>query len=70
MRVVTLNCARAFRKKAHVLALEPDVVVVQECENPAVCTDKSWLADFSEWVWFGDNKHQGAGLFFWNQAGS
>jgi exonuclease III len=47
-----------------VLALEPDVVVVQECENPAECTDQSWLADFSDWLWFGDNKHQGVGLFF------
>jgi exonuclease III len=65
MRIITWNCARAFRKKAHrILALEPNVVVVQECENPAECTDKTWLTDFSDWVWFGDNKNQGVGLFF------
>jgi len=35
MRLITWNCDRAFRRKQHeLLNLEPDVVVVPECENP------------------------------------
>ena len=65
MRVVTWNCARAFRKKVgKALNLRPDIVVVPECENPSTCKDKAWLSDFTEWRWFGDNNTQGVGLFF------
>jgi exonuclease III len=64
LRVVAWNCARAFRKKAHkILALDPGIVVVPECEDPATCKTQGWLSDFPVWRWFGDNKHQGVGLF-------
>lgn len=45
------------------LALKPDILVVPECENPEVCKEKIWLSHFAAWRWFGDNKHQGVGLF-------
>jgi exodeoxyribonuclease-3 len=37
MKIITWNCNMAFRKKAdRVLALDPDIIVVPECE----CADK------------------------------
>jgi exodeoxyribonuclease III len=35
MRLISWNCQGAFRKKADlILALQPDILVVQECEHP------------------------------------
>jgi exonuclease III len=69
MRVVTWNCNRAFRRKAHrIVELDPDILVVPESENPAICKRKEWLSDFSSWRWLGDNDSQGLGLFFRRQV--
>jgi exonuclease III len=54
----------AFRKKRdRLLQYDPDVLVIQECENP----DKNgeWSA-FSDWLWIGDNEHKGLGVFVRN----
>ncbi|SDK18649.1 Endonuclease/Exonuclease/phosphatase family protein [Halovenus aranensis] len=60
--VVTWNCSQAFRrKKDHVLqAYNPDILVIQECENPAVYGD--W-GEFSDWVWDGNDDTRGIGIF-------
>lgn len=63
-RIATWNCNGALRKKFQWLKpFNADVVVVQECENPA--TSKS--TDYSEWasnhVWTGTNKNKGLGVF-------
>jgi exodeoxyribonuclease-3 len=35
MRLITWNCQGAFRKKSDlILALQPDILVIQECEHP------------------------------------
>lgn len=64
MRIVTWNCNMAFRKKAdHVLALDPDIVVVPECE----CIDKlkfpTQTKKPTSILWFGKNVHKGLGIF-------
>ena len=60
MKLITWNCQGAFRKKAdHILAFHPDILVVQECEDP----DKygynlnNKKPDFQ--YWYGDNRHKG-----------
>lgn len=51
----------AFRKKKEqLLEYDPDILVIQECENPAVKGD--W-PEFSDWRWVGDNEHKGLGIF-------
>lgn len=66
MRIVTWNCAGALRRKRAALdALNADVLVIQECENPAVSADRS----YREWAerhagqWVGSNKNKGLGVF-------
>jgi exonuclease III len=63
MRVITWNCAGAFRRKFHLLDhLKADVLVIQECEDPAFS-----LPDYRAWagrhLWVGTNKQKGLGIF-------
>ena len=46
MRIVTWNCNGAFRKKYSRLKIDdkyPDILVIQECENPELSKDKKTL---------------------------
>jgi len=72
MRIVTWNCAGALRRKTAALdALGADVLVVQECENPATTADPAW-PDYADWagryVWAGKNRYRGIGVFARNGA--
>lgn len=61
MRLITWNCNQAFRRKQHRLFdLEPDIVVVPECENPA---EKGDWSGWTDWWWTGDDPHKGLGVF-------
>lgn len=61
MKLVTWNCNMAFRKKKErILHYSPDILVIQECEDPA---RKGQWTEFTSWVWFGDNRHKGLGVF-------
>lgn len=60
-RVVTWNCNMAFRKKyEQILKYDPDLLVIQECENPEM---KGEWSEFSDWVWVGENENKGIGVF-------
>jgi len=64
MRIITWNCNMAFRKKAdHILALDPDILVIPECE----CVDKLKLSFETKKpnsvLWFGKNQNKGLGIF-------
>ncbi|MDT3437286.1 hypothetical protein KZ498_20815 [Haloarcula sp. 1CSR25-25] len=51
----------AFRnKKDQIIEHNPDILVVQECENPA---SKGDWSEFTDWRWIGDNEHKGLGVF-------
>lgn len=59
--IATWNCNMAFReKKDLLLKYDPDVLIIQECENPE--TKGEW-DEFSDWQWVGDNDHKGLGVF-------
>ncbi|MEP6676453.1 MAG: endonuclease/exonuclease/phosphatase family protein [Ferruginibacter sp.] len=64
MKIITWNCNMAFRKKADfILAHNPDILVVPECEHP----DKLIFAEHTrrptDMLWFGSNKNKGLGIF-------
>lgn len=63
MKVVTWNCNGALRKKTEALdALGCDILVIQECEDPARSTQgyKRWADNY---LWVGQNKNKGIGVF-------
>ena len=67
MRVISWNCQGGYKKKIDkILELNPDIVVIQECEVlerlRAFCKEKIPLKSF----WFGGfYPHRGVGVFFY-----
>ena len=64
MRLITWNCQGGFRKKAElILEHRPDILVVQECENPDkyVFSPTTRLPDSH--YWYGDYVHKGICIF-------
>lgn len=48
MKIITWNCNGALRKKFEsLLDFDADLIIVQECENPAESKDKKYL-DWAE----------------------
>jgi exonuclease III len=63
MKIVSWNCNGAFRRKyAQIDELQADVVIIQECENPAsIGGDYEIWAD--QYAWAGGNKNKGFAVF-------
>lgn len=63
MKLITWNCNMAFRKKASlILAHQPDLLVVPECEQPdKIKFDPA--ASPTGMLWFGSNANKGLGIF-------
>ncbi len=68
MRLISWNCAGAYRNKIDkILELNPDIVIIQECESldhlRASCKDKIP----SKSLWFSEHDYnKGVGIFFHN----
>jgi len=63
MIITSWNCGGGFRNKlADIDKLKSDILVIQECEDPARSTKKyrDWAGDY---LWIGDNKNKGIGVF-------
>jgi len=63
MRLISWNCQGAFRKKYHLLdAMNADLLIIQECEDPA-----QWAGDYQKWAgdytWAGYDNGKGVGIF-------
>ena len=64
MKIVTWNCNGALRNKLEaVKSLNADILVIQECENPKYSTAnyRKWAGD--NYLWVGENKNKGIGIF-------
>jgi exodeoxyribonuclease III len=58
----------AFRKKANfILAYQPDIVVIQECEHPDKLKFNPDTPTPSAVLWFGTNKNKGLGIFSYSK---
>lgn len=64
MRLITWNCQGAFRKKADfILALQPDILVIQECEHPDKLKFNPESPKPNDVYWYSDGGKKGIGLF-------
>ena len=68
MKIITWNCNMAFRKKwSKILDYNPDILVIQECENPdKLQLDKLFPKPYQH-IWYGDNPNKGIGFFSYNK---
>lgn len=64
MKIISWNCQGAFRKKADIILLQnPDILIVQECENLEKLIFNSETKKPTSFLWFGDNQNKGLGVF-------
>ena len=64
MKLLTWNCNGALRKKFHLLeGFDADIILVQECEDPAQSADTAYQQWAVNYLWQGDRKHKGQAIF-------
>lgn len=64
MKIITWNCNGALRKKFVELDhFDADIIVIQECEDPQVSTDSNYKSWAHNYLWTGENKNKGLGIF-------
>lgn len=64
MKILSWNCNGALRKKLHqIIDYDADVYVIQECENPQDTESSEYKNWATNYIWTGDNKNKGLGIF-------
>jgi len=68
MKLITWNCNMAFRKKFEkITALNPDLLILQECENRSKLEDHLKSLKYNQIIWCGDHPHKGVGIISFNK---
>lgn len=68
MKIITWNCNMAFRKKADfILSLNPDILIVPECEHPDKLKFNTDTPKPNDILWFGKNHNKGLGIFSYSE---
>ncbi|MDP9077639.1 MAG: hypothetical protein M3O71_09480 [Bacteroidota bacterium] len=64
MKIVTWNCNGALRNKFdHLIEINADLYVIQECENPKNIQHDKFCNCSKNSLWIGESKHKGSGVF-------
>jgi len=64
MKVLSWNCNCKFRDKYQLLdQYNADILIIQECEDPQQSSDSKYKLWAENYLWVGDRKHQGLGVF-------
>lgn len=64
MKIISWNCNGKFRDKfKEIIELDADIYVIQECENPEMCRNSDYKMFAQNYIWIGDNKNKGIGIF-------
>jgi exonuclease III len=67
IKIISWNCNMAFRKKYDkVIELNPDLLVIQECENDSKLKGHLESMNYNQLVWYGDNPHKGIAIISFN----
>lgn len=69
MKIITWNCNMAFRNKyKKILKLQPDLLVLQECEGEEKI--RKALQDFPvhNIIWYGENPHKGVAVISFGEV--
>ena len=57
----------AFRKKwPELMRFAPDIMVIQECEQPAKYKPSQSIPGVTDFLWIGDDEHKGVGIISFN----
>lgn len=69
MKIITWNCNMAFRKKFEtIISLQPDVLVLQECEGEAKLAEALKDVPVNQIFWYGNNPHKGTAVISFRDA--
>lgn len=69
MRIVSWNCEMALWKKYEAIQNEfdADIYVIPECANPAKSKSENYKEFAKNYIWIGENKNKGLGIFAKNE---